>query len=144
MFFFCFQDAQPTEAERETWKQVDVVLMDARAILDELQAYNGAGKEIREVYRGTTLLIYSLSHLLIILLNLLINQISLLNLFLKNLMFLQLDEIEKFNFFGLVVYEQIILVYLCHILANSCRRKTCQNMPSNNLCFFFFLTDLAF
>lgn len=75
MFFFCFQDAQPTEAERETWKQVDVVLMDARAILDELQAYNGAGKEIREVHRGPTRLIHSLSHLLIFLLNLFFKKI---------------------------------------------------------------------
>lgn len=49
MFFFGCLDAQPTDAERETWKQVDVVLKDARAVLDELQAYNGAVKEIREV-----------------------------------------------------------------------------------------------
>ena len=39
----------PTEAEREVWLQVDVVLKDARGILDELQAYKGAGQEIREV-----------------------------------------------------------------------------------------------
>jgi len=31
------------------WLEVDVVLQDARGILDELQAYKGAGKEIREV-----------------------------------------------------------------------------------------------
>ena len=31
------------------WLQVDVVLKDARGILDELQAYKGAGQEIREV-----------------------------------------------------------------------------------------------
>ena len=43
-------DAQPTEAEREVWDQVDVVLKDAKAILDELQAYKGAGQEIREVH----------------------------------------------------------------------------------------------
>lgn len=42
-------DAQPTEAERETWEEVDVVLKDALGILDELQAYKGAGQEIREV-----------------------------------------------------------------------------------------------
>lgn len=42
-------DAQPTEAEREVWEQVDVVLKDAKGILDELQAYKGAGAEIREV-----------------------------------------------------------------------------------------------
>lgn len=61
--FACFLDAQPTDAERETWKQVDVVLKDARAILDELQAYNGAVKEIREVYTNLSLLIQIL-HLL--------------------------------------------------------------------------------
>lgn len=43
-------DAQPTEAEREVWDQVDVVLKDAKGILDELQAYKGAGVEIREVH----------------------------------------------------------------------------------------------
>lgn len=42
-------DAQPTEEEREVWEQVDVVLKDAKGILDELQAYKGAGQEIREV-----------------------------------------------------------------------------------------------
>lgn len=31
------------------WEQVDVVLKDAKGILDELQAYKGAGQEIREV-----------------------------------------------------------------------------------------------
>lgn len=42
-------DAQPTDAEREVWEQVDVVLKDAKGVLDELQAYKGAGQEIREV-----------------------------------------------------------------------------------------------
>ena len=46
---FSFADAQPTDAEREVWEQVDVVLKDAKGILDELQAYKGAGQEIREV-----------------------------------------------------------------------------------------------
>lgn len=31
------------------WEQVDIVLKDAKGILDELQAYKGAGQEIREV-----------------------------------------------------------------------------------------------
>ena len=44
----------PTEAEREVWLQVDVVLKDARGILDELQAYKGAGQEIREVRTPST------------------------------------------------------------------------------------------
>lgn len=46
-------DAQPTEAEREIWEEVDVVLKDAKAILDELQAYKGAGPDIREVRSST-------------------------------------------------------------------------------------------
>lgn len=56
-FFSAFSpplDAQPTEAERETWEEVDVVLKDALGILDELQAYKGAGQEIREVYTHST------------------------------------------------------------------------------------------
>lgn len=48
-------DAQPTDAEREVWDQVDVVLKDAKGILDELQAYKGAGKEIREVRPKTNI-----------------------------------------------------------------------------------------
>uniref|UniRef100_A0AAY4BNI1 CYRIA/CYRIB Rac1 binding domain-containing protein n=1 Tax=Denticeps clupeoides TaxID=299321 RepID=A0AAY4BNI1_9TELE len=44
--------AQPTDAEREVWEEVDVVLKDAAAILDELQAYKGAGREIREAIQN--------------------------------------------------------------------------------------------
>uniref|UniRef100_A0A8C0YR71 Family with sequence similarity 49 member Bb n=2 Tax=Cyprinus carpio carpio TaxID=630221 RepID=A0A8C0YR71_CYPCA len=51
-FFLDFENAQPTEAERETWDEVDVVLKDALAILDELQAYKGAGQEIREAIQN--------------------------------------------------------------------------------------------
>lgn len=36
------------------WEQVDVVLKDAKGILDELQAYKGAGAEIREVHPEKT------------------------------------------------------------------------------------------
>ncbi|XP_041924512.1 CYFIP-related Rac1 interactor B [Alosa sapidissima] len=50
-FFLDFENAQPTEAEREVWEQVDVVLKDACNILDELQAYKGAGQEIREAIK---------------------------------------------------------------------------------------------
>uniref|UniRef100_A0A8D3E6Q0 Family with sequence similarity 49 member Bb n=1 Tax=Scophthalmus maximus TaxID=52904 RepID=A0A8D3E6Q0_SCOMX len=50
-----YQDyAQPTDAEREVWEQVDVVLKDAKEILDELQAYKGAGLEIREAIQNPT------------------------------------------------------------------------------------------
>uniref|UniRef100_A0AAY4BND0 CYRIA/CYRIB Rac1 binding domain-containing protein n=1 Tax=Denticeps clupeoides TaxID=299321 RepID=A0AAY4BND0_9TELE len=47
-----FRYAQPTDAEREVWEEVDVVLKDAAAILDELQAYKGAGREIREAIQN--------------------------------------------------------------------------------------------
>uniref|UniRef100_A0A8C1PCM0 Protein FAM49B-like n=1 Tax=Cyprinus carpio TaxID=7962 RepID=A0A8C1PCM0_CYPCA len=53
-FFLDFENAQPTEAERETWKEVDVVLKDALGILDELQAYKGA--EIRSVALNANLI----------------------------------------------------------------------------------------
>lgn len=59
LFFFSVSlppDAQPTEAERETWEEVDVVLKDALGILDELQAYKGAGQEIREVHVRSVML----------------------------------------------------------------------------------------
>uniref|UniRef100_A0A8C1XA07 Family with sequence similarity 49 member Bb n=1 Tax=Cyprinus carpio TaxID=7962 RepID=A0A8C1XA07_CYPCA len=52
LFLSLPSDAQPTEAERETWDEVDVVLKDALAILDELQAYKGAGQEIREAIQN--------------------------------------------------------------------------------------------
>ncbi|MED6254225.1 hypothetical protein ATANTOWER_020164 [Ataeniobius toweri] len=51
-FFLDFENAQPTEAERDVWEQVDVVLKDAKGILDELQSYKGAGQEIREAIQN--------------------------------------------------------------------------------------------
>uniref|UniRef100_A0A3B4AI40 CYRIA/CYRIB Rac1 binding domain-containing protein n=1 Tax=Periophthalmus magnuspinnatus TaxID=409849 RepID=A0A3B4AI40_9GOBI len=51
-FFLDFENAQPTDAERAVWDQVDAVLKDARGILDELQAYKGAGQEIREAIQN--------------------------------------------------------------------------------------------
>uniref|UniRef100_A0A8C7L017 Family with sequence similarity 49 member Bb n=2 Tax=Oncorhynchus TaxID=8016 RepID=A0A8C7L017_ONCKI len=51
-FFLDFENAQPTDAEREVWEQVDLVLKDARGVLDELQAYKGAGQEIREAIQN--------------------------------------------------------------------------------------------
>ncbi|TWW70824.1 Protein FAM49B L1 [Takifugu flavidus] len=51
-FFLDFENARPTDAEREVWEQVDVVLKDAKGILDELQAYKGAGVEIREAIQN--------------------------------------------------------------------------------------------
>ncbi|CDQ81779.1 unnamed protein product [Oncorhynchus mykiss] len=51
-FFLDFENAQPTDTEREVWEKVDLVLKDARGILDELQAYKGAGQEIREAIQN--------------------------------------------------------------------------------------------
>ncbi|KAJ8375133.1 hypothetical protein SKAU_G00057130 [Synaphobranchus kaupii] len=51
-FFLDFENAQPTEPEREVWDQVNVVLKDARGILDDLQDYKGAGEEIREAIQN--------------------------------------------------------------------------------------------
>lgn len=42
-------DAQPTNEELETYREVQCVLQDAKQILHELQQYKGAGNEIREV-----------------------------------------------------------------------------------------------
>ena len=46
--FVDFENAQPTELEEETYRNVDNVLNDAKAILKEMQAYKGASVEIRE------------------------------------------------------------------------------------------------
>uniref|UniRef100_A0A8C8FSX4 CYRIA/CYRIB Rac1 binding domain-containing protein n=1 Tax=Oncorhynchus tshawytscha TaxID=74940 RepID=A0A8C8FSX4_ONCTS len=51
-FFLDFENAQPTEAERAVWVQVNEVLMEALAILDDLQSYNGAGEEIRQAIQN--------------------------------------------------------------------------------------------
>lgn len=48
-----FVDAQPTEGEREVWNQVNSVLQDSESILTGLQAYKGAGQEIRDVRKHT-------------------------------------------------------------------------------------------
>lgn len=45
----CVSDAQPTDGEREVWNQVNSVLQDSESILSGLQAYKGAGQEIRDV-----------------------------------------------------------------------------------------------
>ncbi|MGH0117385.1 UNVERIFIED_CONTAM: hypothetical protein FKN15_033480, partial [Acipenser sinensis] len=42
-------DAQPTDCERDVWNQVNAVLQDSESILLGLQAYKGAGQEIREM-----------------------------------------------------------------------------------------------
>lgn len=46
--FLDFENAQPTESERELFEEVQDVLRSSESILEELQCYKGAGKEIRE------------------------------------------------------------------------------------------------
>ncbi len=41
-------DAQPTESERQTFEEVQQVLRNSESILNEIQCYKGAGREIRE------------------------------------------------------------------------------------------------
>ncbi|KAM5158170.1 CYFIP-related Rac1 interactor B [Mantella aurantiaca] len=53
-FFLDFENAQPTESEKDIYNQVNVVLKDAEGILDDLQSYRGAGLEIREAIQHAT------------------------------------------------------------------------------------------
>lgn len=46
--FLDFENAAPTETEREIYDEVERVLKESEAVLDEIQIYKGAGKEIRE------------------------------------------------------------------------------------------------
>uniref|UniRef100_H0VMD0 CYRIA/CYRIB Rac1 binding domain-containing protein n=1 Tax=Cavia porcellus TaxID=10141 RepID=H0VMD0_CAVPO len=43
-FFLDFENAQPTEGEREIWNQISAVLQDSESILTDLQAYKSAGR----------------------------------------------------------------------------------------------------
>ncbi|XDC72734.1 hypothetical protein R6Z07F_003907 [Ovis aries] len=51
-FFLDFENAQPTEGEREVWNQISAVLQDSESILADLQAYKGAGPEIRDAIQN--------------------------------------------------------------------------------------------
>ncbi|XP_069076844.1 CYFIP-related Rac1 interactor B isoform X1 [Pleurodeles waltl] len=53
-FFLDFENAKPTEFEKEIYNQVNVVLKDAEGILDDLQSYRGAGHEIRQAIQHAT------------------------------------------------------------------------------------------
>lgn len=46
--FLDFENAQPTELEYEVYEEVHKVLLQSDQILEEIQIYKGAGKEIRE------------------------------------------------------------------------------------------------
>uniref|UniRef100_A0A8C9FPE2 Family with sequence similarity 49 member A n=1 Tax=Pavo cristatus TaxID=9049 RepID=A0A8C9FPE2_PAVCR len=45
-------DAQPTDGEREVWNQISAVLQDSESMLADLQAYKGAGQEIRDAIQN--------------------------------------------------------------------------------------------
>ncbi|KAI3374921.1 hypothetical protein L3Q82_021059 [Scortum barcoo] len=51
-FFLDFENAQPSQSETEVWEKVNQVLTEARVILDDLQAYRGAGEEIRQAIQS--------------------------------------------------------------------------------------------
>ncbi|KAM9719262.1 CYFIP-related Rac1 interactor B-like isoform 1-T2 [Menidia menidia] len=51
-FFLDFENAQPSDSETEVWEKVNQVLTEARVILDDLQAYRGAGEEIRQAIQS--------------------------------------------------------------------------------------------
>uniref|UniRef100_A0A672PUF8 Protein FAM49A-like n=1 Tax=Sinocyclocheilus grahami TaxID=75366 RepID=A0A672PUF8_SINGR len=51
-FFLDFENAQPTDCEREVWNQVNAVLQESESILSGLQAYKGAGQEIRDAIQN--------------------------------------------------------------------------------------------
>ncbi|XP_016897654.1 protein FAM49B isoform X2 [Cynoglossus semilaevis] len=51
-FFLDFENAQPSPSETEVWESVNQVLTEAREVLDELQAYTGAGEDIRQAIQS--------------------------------------------------------------------------------------------
>lgn len=52
--FLDFENAAPTEGEREVFEEVQRVLLESERILDTIQCYKGAGKEIREAIAEPT------------------------------------------------------------------------------------------
>ncbi|XP_011315038.1 protein FAM49B [Fopius arisanus] len=52
--FLDFENAQPSDNERETFEAVQRVLKNSESILEEIQCYKGAGKEIREAISAPT------------------------------------------------------------------------------------------
>ncbi|XP_075225691.1 CYFIP-related Rac1 interactor B [Lycorma delicatula] len=52
--FLDFENAQPTEGEREVFEEVQHVMSSAETILEELAVYKGAGREIREAISSPT------------------------------------------------------------------------------------------
>jgi len=46
--FLDFKNAQPADGEQETFEEVQRALRNSEPILEEIQCYKGAGKEIRK------------------------------------------------------------------------------------------------
>lgn len=51
-FFLDFENAQPSQSETAVWEKVNQVLIEAQMVLDDLQAYRGAGEEIRQAIQS--------------------------------------------------------------------------------------------
>ncbi|KAG7523642.1 hypothetical protein JOB18_001497 [Solea senegalensis] len=51
-FFLDFENAQPSQSEMVEWEKVNQVLTEAQVILEDLQAYRGAGEEIRRAIQS--------------------------------------------------------------------------------------------
>ncbi|XP_065213495.1 CYFIP-related Rac1 interactor B [Planococcus citri] len=52
--FLDFENAQPTASEKDVYEEVQKILLKSESILEELQCYKGAGKEIREAISTPT------------------------------------------------------------------------------------------
>lgn len=52
--FLDFENAAPTDTERGVYEEVQRVLRDSESILQEIQCYKGAGREIREAIANPT------------------------------------------------------------------------------------------
>ncbi|TMS09905.1 Protein FAM49A [Larimichthys crocea] len=57
-------DAQPSQSETAVWEEVNQVLTEARVILEDLQAYRGAGEEIRQHLEQKQALARQFAHIL--------------------------------------------------------------------------------
>ncbi|XP_061586933.1 CYFIP-related Rac1 interactor B-like [Cololabis saira] len=51
-FFLDFENAQPSQSDSAVWEKVNQVLTEAQVILQDLQAYRGAGDEIRQAIQN--------------------------------------------------------------------------------------------
>lgn len=64
--FLDFENASPTDLEKEVYYEVQKVLLASDSILDEIQCYKGAGKEIREAIAEPTPLLQEKALLVVV------------------------------------------------------------------------------